>query len=105
MLYKTITLELLHAQPALYERLRSGKMLLSALDSHSADLKLAHEQWISLLRKENPGSDPSLISAQAMELAIQDLSAHLSCEPAPTEDEARSLLDEAMPHLQATSAA
>ncbi len=39
MLYKTITLELIHEQPELYEHLRSGKRLLPAMDSYSIDLK------------------------------------------------------------------
>ena len=39
MMYKTITLELIQEEPALYEALRSRKMLLTALDAYATDLR------------------------------------------------------------------
>jgi hypothetical protein len=100
MMYKTIVLELIHQNPGLYEQLRSSKRLLPAMDTYAVELKSAHEQMTGLLRRENPGIDASLISAQAMELAVHELSAHLSSESSATEAEARSLLDEIMPSLK-----
>jgi len=45
MQYKTIALELLQEQPGFYERLRSGKLLLTAMDAYAIDLKASHETW------------------------------------------------------------
>ena len=40
--YKTIALEMIQEQPELYERLRSGKLLLTAMDAYALDLKASH---------------------------------------------------------------
>lgn len=95
MHYKTIVLELLQENPSLYEKLRSGNMLLTAMDAYAIDLKASHEAWKGLLAKENPGSDPRQIAAEAMELAIQEIQTSLFCESEADEPEAFSL-DEAI---------
>jgi hypothetical protein len=95
MRYKTIALELLHENPSLYEKLRSGKMLLTAMDAYAIDLKASHEAWKGLLTEENPGSDSRQISLEAMELAIQEIQTSLSCESEADEAEVFSL-DEAI---------
>ncbi len=73
MHYKTIALELIQENSELYEKLRSGKMLLTAIEAYAIDLKAAHETWKGLLAEENPGSDPRQIASEAMELAIQEI--------------------------------
>ncbi len=74
--YKTIVLELLKERTELYERLRSSKRLLPAMDAYAIDLKSFHEAWKDRLNEASPGRDPSQISSEALELAIEDL-AHL----------------------------
>ena len=94
MHYKTITLELIQEQPELYEHLRSGKRLLPAVDSYSTDLKAGHEAWKAKIGRKRPGSDPRLVAAEALELAIRDLRDRLPCvsskgEAEPTIDTAK----------------
>ena len=52
MQYKTIALELIQEQPELYERLRSSKRLLPAMDAYAIDLKAGHEAWMDRLVAE-----------------------------------------------------
>jgi hypothetical protein len=99
MQYKTIILELIQAQPELYEQLRSSKRLLPAIDDYAVLLKTSHELWKERFSQANLGSDPRQIAAEAMELAIQELQHRLpSASPA---DEAEPLsLDAAMNFLR-----
>jgi hypothetical protein len=99
MQYKTIALELIREQPALYEQLRSSKRLLPAIDTYALELKDSHEAWKDQLGQANPASDPRQIASEAMELAIQDLQHRLpSASPV---DEAEPLsLDAAMNFLR-----
>jgi hypothetical protein len=80
MHYKTIALELLQENSALYEKLRSGKMLLTAMDAYAIDLKHAHEDWKERLGWSQPSSDPRQIAAEALELAIQEIQDRLPSE-------------------------
>ena len=57
--YKTIVLELIRENPELYERLRSSKRLLPAMDAYAIELKASHEAWKDQLGQARPGSDPS----------------------------------------------
>ena len=99
MQYKTITLELIQENPELYERLRSSKRLLPAMDAYAIELKASHEDWKDQLSQARPGSDPTQIASEAMELAVQELRDRLpSASPA---DEAEPLsLDAAMNFLR-----
>lgn len=99
MQYKTITLELIQDRPELYERLRSSKRLLPAVDAYAAELKAGHEAWKDRLAQANPGRDPRQISSEALELAIEELRDRLpSVSP---RDEAEPLsLDAAMSYLR-----
>lgn len=97
--YKTITLELIQSQPELYERLRSSKMLLPAMDAHAIELKASHETWKDRLSQESPDSDPSQIASVAMELATAELQERLSSESTLNETEALSL-DAAMSFIR-----
>lgn len=94
MLYKTITLEMLQEEPALYEELRSSKRLLPALEAYATELRDSHLAWVDRLNQAQPGRDPAATSSEAMELAIASLSDHLRCASPKDGMEAR----EATPH-------
>ena len=98
MLYKTITLELIQERPELYEQLRSSKRLLPAMDAYAIELKARHEHWKKQLGRARPGSDPSRISSEAMELAVEDLRDRLPS--ASPKDEAELMIDGAMAFLR-----
>jgi hypothetical protein len=98
MHYKTIALALIQAQPELYEELRGSKRLLPSMEAYAIELKASHEQWKEELGRENPGSDPRQIAAEALELATQDLQARLPS--ASPRDEAELMIDGAMAFLR-----
>lgn len=99
MHYKTIILELIREEPELYERLRSTKRLLPAMDAYATDLKTSHESWTEAIAPKRPDSDSSQVAAEALELAIQDMRDRLhSVSP---KDEAEPLaIDAAMSFLR-----
>ena len=99
MLYKTIVLELLQQRKELYEAHRSERMLLSTLETYSKELKIHHEAWKETLSLAKPGSDPSQISSEALELALKELETRLPPAHHQGEDEVLSL-DEAMAYLR-----
>ncbi len=96
--YKTIALELIGEQPELYERLRSTKRLLPAMDAYALDLKARHEHWKEQIGRRNPGGDPRQAAAEALELATEDLRRSLSASAAS--DEEPLSLDAAMSYLR-----
>ncbi|MCZ2110713.1 MAG: hypothetical protein LC118_14295 [Dehalococcoidia bacterium] len=89
MHYKTITLELIQEQPDLYERLRSTKRLLPAMDAYANELKADHEARKEAIFRRRPGSDPTQAAAEALELAIRDLQDRL--HSVSSTDEAESI--------------
>jgi cell division protein FtsL len=91
MLYKSIVLEMLQGHPNLHEQLRASRTLLQVLDQHAIELKSLHEAWKGLLLQQSPGSDPSQIAAEALELAIQELRESLPSESKGNEAEPLSL--------------
>jgi hypothetical protein len=99
MLYKTIILELIQDRPELYERLRSTKRLLPALDAYATDLKTSHETWKGMIGRQRPDSDPARIASEALELAIEELRGRLPSE-SPTNEEETLSLDGAMTFLR-----
>ena len=99
MHYKTITLELIQDQPELYETLRSSKRLLPAMDAYAADLKASHEASKEAIGRQRPGSDPSQVTAEALELAIQELKDRLA-SASPRDEADRLCLDEAMTYIR-----
>jgi len=55
------------------------------------ELKASHETWMETLAQANPGSDPSQISSEAMELALRELEDRLpSVHPRKTGNRFRS---------------
>lgn len=73
MLYKTIVLELIQDRTRFYEELRTSKRLLPSVEAYATDLRETHLAWKATLALRQPGSDPSLIASEALELAIADL--------------------------------
>jgi hypothetical protein len=98
MQYKTIVLELIQRQPELHERLRESRTLLATMDRHALDLQARHEAWMEHLGRAKPDSDRRQISAEALELALQDLEADLPS--ASRADEDGPSLDGAMAYLR-----
>jgi hypothetical protein len=101
MHYKTITLELIQDQyPALHERLRATRMLLTALDLHAAALKRYHQTRMEELSLARPESEEMQIACEALELAIEDLRDDLRSESQTESDDAETFcLDAAMAFL------
>jgi hypothetical protein len=95
MQYKTIVLELLKERTELHEQLRQTRRLLPTLETCSRELKASHETWMETLTQANPGSDPSQIASEALELAIRELEDRLPSASKADEDETLSL-DQAM---------
>lgn len=74
MRYKTIVLELLQQQRTeLYTQLRKEHNILIAIDIYARQLKKNHEAWMAIIAQANPGSDPSQISSEALEMALKEL--------------------------------
>jgi hypothetical protein len=95
MQYKTIVLELLKERTELHEQLRLTRRLLPTLETCSRELKASHEAWKETLATANPGSDPSRIESEAMELAIKELEDRLP-SVSPTDETEPLSLDKAM---------
>ncbi len=98
MKYKTMILQLLRERRTFYNRLRSNQTLLPTLDRLAKELKASHEAWMDRLAKARPGSDPSQIAAEALEIAIQQQG--LSSEPPPKNVSESPSLDAAMEFLR-----
>jgi hypothetical protein len=95
MQYKTIVLELLKERTELHEQLRLTRRLLPTLESCAHELKASHENWKETLSQAKPGSDPSQIASEAMEIAIKELEDRLPSASPPDGAEPLSL-DKAM---------
>ena len=101
-MYKTLALQLLRSQfPEMHYQLKRAGGLLPALDRYSTTLKTAHQAWTNSLSEARPGSDPAPIKAEALEIALQELTDLLSAESRP---EGGGLsLDEAMAFIKGHS--
>jgi hypothetical protein len=101
MRYKTLVHELLQDRyPALHERLRRERTLLMTLDRLAIELKDAHVAWRNRLRRASPGRDYGQIMSEALELAIEQLQAHLRSESEASDADATFNLDEAMASIR-----
>ncbi len=98
MQYKTIVLELLQQQPEIHERLRLTRRLRPTLETCAKELKASHEAWKETLSQAKPGSDPSQIASEALEMALKELEHRLPSASHQEDNEALSL-DAAMAHL------
>jgi hypothetical protein len=80
MQYKTIVLELLKQRPRMHERLRKHRKLLATMEQHARELRTSHLAWKELLSQLRPGSAPSQIAAEALEMALKELEDRLPPE-------------------------
>ncbi len=99
MQYKTIVLELLEQNPELHETLRSSRILLATLDHCATMLSSRHQAWERQLANTKPGSHPSQIASEALELAVEETRACLAATSPPHGSGPLSL-DEAMAFIQ-----
>ncbi len=98
MHYKTIIHELLQQRPQMHDQLRKSWKLLSTLDLYAKELKTSHEAWKEVLSGAKPGSDPSQVASEALELALKDLEERL---PSASPDDSTPLsLDAAMAFIR-----
>lgn len=97
--YKIIVLELIQYQPQLHEQLRKERRLLAAMECYAGELKDLHESWKQRLAETRPGSDPSQITSEALEIALQELQDCLDALSPPDESGPLSL-EEAMAYLR-----
>jgi hypothetical protein len=91
MLYKTIVLELLQQRPLMHEQLRKERKLLATLELYARELKTSHEGWKEVLGQTKPGSDPSQIASEALEIALKELEDRLPAESLPDNNDTLSL--------------
>ena len=91
MHYKTIVLELLQQYPEIHDQLRSKRMLLPTMERHARQLKARHEVWKDRLSQARPGSDPSQIASEALEIALKELTDFLHSGLSPEDSEPLSL--------------
>ena len=91
MQYKTIILELLQQRPEMHNQLRKNRKLLLTLERYAKELKTSHQAWKELLSQAKPGSDPSQIASEALEMALKEMEDRLPTESPPNETEPFSL--------------
>ena len=99
MQYKTIVLELLQQRPEMHEQLRLTRRLLPTLETCAKELKVSHEAWKETLSQAKPGSEPSQIASEAMEMALKELEDRLP-SASPRDDRETLSLDKAMAHVR-----
>ena len=93
MHYKTIVLELIEQRPEMHEQLRKQRKLLETVELYAKELKASHEAWKDQLSQTRPGSDPSQIASEALELALKELEDSLPAMSPPDASEPLSLED------------
>jgi hypothetical protein len=96
--YKTIVLELLKDRPVLHEQLRVSGTLLPTMEQLAVAFRACHLNRMKELAEARPGSDPSQLSSEALEMALQELQDSLPPESLPSDETFR--LDQAMAFLQ-----
>jgi hypothetical protein len=80
MHYKTIVLEMLQDRPQLRDLLQRQRRMLAAVEQYAQELKTSHEVWQERLSQARPGSNPTQILSEAMELALNELEDRLPSE-------------------------
>lgn len=75
MLFKTITLKLLQAQPTLYNHLRLSRRLMQELDRYANEMRMAHLLWL----------DAGMSSSEATEKATAEIESRIVSEAARLE--------------------
>ncbi len=98
MQYKTIVLELLATNGALFRRLNAARMVLAVADTWATELKRRHLDWMVRLMDSPVPPDSISVSSRALELAVEEVRPHLSPSEAADGGEAFDL-DSAMAYL------
>jgi hypothetical protein len=98
MQYKTIVLELIKERPEMYEELRRQRQLLPTVEAYAIAFRECHLACQKILSQARPGSDPSQIASEALEIALKELEASLPPDSPPDEDTPLTL-DAAMAFL------
>ena len=91
MQYKTIIHEMLQQRTELHSQLRKDRKLLPAMEIYARELKTSHEGWKEVLTGLRPGSDPSQIVSEALEIALKEMEDRLPTASPSNEQEALSL--------------
>ena len=91
MQYKKIVLELLQQRTEMHDQLRKERKLLPAMEQFARELKTSHLAWKEQLSGLRPGSDPSQIASEAMEMAVKELEDRLPPVSPPESNEELSL--------------
>jgi hypothetical protein len=99
MQYKTIVLQLLEQHPEIYDRLRRQRQVFPTMEHYARELRSLHLAWQETLTQATPGSDPSQITSEALELALTDLEDRLQLGSPQDGQEALSL-DQAMAFIR-----
>lgn len=99
MQYKTMALELLTERTELYEQLRLKHRLLPTLETWAKELRASHEKWKRTLGAAKPGSDPSQLASEALEMAIKELEDRLP-PGFPRDEQEPPSLEKAMAFVQ-----
>jgi hypothetical protein len=102
MHYKTIILEMLRSRPQMHEQLRQERKLLTTMERYAKELKTSHEAWKELLCQLRPGSDPSQITSEALEIALKEMEDRLP-SGSPQDSNEALFLDAAMLFRRPTS--
>lgn len=100
MQYKTIVLELLQQRSELHEGLRKSRKLLQTVNAYATALKAKHKAWMDVLRPTRSESEHSLVSSEALELALEDLVEALDSGSPPPDENAPLSLEAAMAFLR-----
>ena len=95
MQYKTIIHDLLQQRPQMHDQLRKSRKLLPTLELYARELKTSHEAWKEMLSQLRPGSDPSQIASEALEMALKEMEDRLP-SASPQDGNEAQVLDAAM---------
>jgi hypothetical protein len=91
MQYKTMVLELLQQHPEIHQQLLSKRTLLATMELYARELKSSHGAWKTRLCQALPGSNPSQIASEALEIALWELEYVVQSEFPPEESEPLTL--------------
>ena len=77
MQFKTIVLELMRQRPQLYKQLKKEHSLLLTVEICARQLKERQQALQEVLAQANPGSNPSQVASEALEIAVKELEERL----------------------------
>ena len=90
MHYKTIVLELLLQRPNECGRLKKERKMLDAVNSYASMLRTNHLAIKQAMLDARPGSDPTQIAYEAMEIAVKEMEEALPSESDQADEDSLS---------------